>query len=51
MERVLKAAPASNPVAVTEQNMTELLTAALNGDHTQSEAAEQGRTASRNPDA
>lgn len=40
VERVLKAAPASNPVAVTEQNMTELLTAALNGERAQSEAAE-----------
>lgn len=39
VERVLKAAPASNPVAVTEENMTELLTAALNGERAQSEAA------------
>lgn len=31
VERVLKAAPASNPVAVTEENITALLTGALTG--------------------
>jgi maleylacetate reductase len=32
VDRITKAAPASNPVPVTEQNITELLTAALTGD-------------------
>ncbi|MFI7493572.1 maleylacetate reductase [Kocuria sp. M4R2S49] len=32
VERVLKAAPASNPVAVTEENVTALLTDALTGN-------------------
>ncbi|MCY1159477.1 MAG: maleylacetate reductase [Citricoccus sp.] len=31
VERVLKAAPASNPVTATEENITDLLTAALEG--------------------
>ena len=32
VERIVAAAPASNPVPVTEQNITDLLTAALTGD-------------------
>ena len=39
VQRIVKAAPASNPVPVNAQNMTELLTAALAGDRPRASVA------------